>query len=157
MPAFDIQECLSRQLLKNSGTFIISKVTRAAATTSITKTALENGLKVLVVVPKKKIAKELSAKISQLLPKSPRTMIIGSNTDLCPKLEKLDVMFQFKKNCRKCDYEGESDRCPFQNLLLNDFDLLFLTYHKLETLFLNKDNPILTPKAHHLFRFSNFR
>jgi hypothetical protein len=139
MSTFSSQEEQSRSLLSNPGVYIVYKVTRAGATFSLVKAALEKGMKVCVVVPTKKIAHELETKMPLLLKKIPKMMIVGPNTELCPRLDAdLKLVFQLREDCSECEYRGNSAVCPFQNLLKNDFDMLSLTYDKLEALFLSE-------------------
>lgn len=134
---FDAQEKLASELLKRKGIFIIHKVTRAGASFTITKVALEKGLKVVVLTPTKRIIRNLQEKLPLLLGYSPRMIIVGPNSELCQKLDKKlskKLAFQFKENCNWCRLNGKPSECCYQNLLMNDFDLYCLTYDKLRTL-----------------------
>ena len=98
--------------------------------------SLELGKKVVVIFPTKRIARVIEAKIPELLPKQqPKIAVIWPNSGLCAKLGPIPhLKFQFKKNCSICEHLDKPEKCKFQNLLLNDFDVYCLTYDKLRAL-----------------------
>lgn len=103
---------------------------------SLVKVSLKLGKTVVVIYPTKRIAKEIETKVSQLLPGlQPRIAVIWPNSELCRKCDpKLPLKFQLKKDCSICEHSGRSEDCPFQRLILNDFNLILLTYDKLRAL-----------------------
>lgn len=132
---FSVQDVLAKSFLKNKGVICVRKVTRSGCTISLCKSCCEVNKKVVVIYPTRRIAREIEAKIPQILPYKPRMGIIGPNTQLCKKLDpKLDLKFQFKKDCSKCRLRGKPNECIFQNLLMNGFDIYCLTYDKLKAL-----------------------
>lgn len=132
---FNAQDALAKNLLRNKGIICVDKVTRSGCTISLCKASYELNEKVLVIYPTRRIAREIETKIPQILRQKPRIAIIGQNTELCKKLNpKLDLKFQFKKDCSLCEFKGEPKDCTFQDLLMNDSDLYLLTYDKLRAL-----------------------
>jgi hypothetical protein len=137
MSAFSKQEKLASDLLQRKGIFIIHKVTRAGASFTIVKTALEKGLTVCVLTPTKNIIKKLQEELPSLLGYTPRMITVGPNCELCRKLDKKlgkKLAFQFKEDCSKCEFNGKPSECSYQNLHMNSFDLYCLTYDKLRAL-----------------------
>ena len=143
MSAFDPQEKLSRELLSKPGIYIIHKATRAGATVTSVKVALDMGLKVVLIVPNKKIGEELIATITNLLGYSPNAILIKSNPEMCQKVEKNEMIFQYRGDCRECAF-NDPDKCDFQNLMIGNFDLTILTYHKLTALLSNSESKAAT-------------
>lgn len=134
-PIFNVQDDLAKGLLRNKGVICVHKVTRSGCTISLCKSSCELNKKVVVIYPTRRIAREIETKIPQVLRQEPRIAIIGQNTELCRKLDpKLDLKFQFKKDCSLCEFKGEPKDCTFQDLLMNDSDLYCLTYDKLQAL-----------------------
>jgi hypothetical protein len=72
---------------------------------------------------------------------SPRVARIAANKDMCrkvkervrsnPRLE--DLPFHVRPSCRRCEY-NDADECPLQKILVSEWDVLGLTYAKLQTL-----------------------
>jgi hypothetical protein len=151
MSTFSKQEKLASDLLQRKGIFIIHKATRAGASFTITKIALEKGLKVVVLTPTKRILRNLQEKLPSLLGYSPRMIMVGPNSELCQKLDKKlgrKLVFQFKENCDRCEFNGKPSQCCYQNLRMNDFNLFCLTYDKLQALvqYQSKDTTMIIDK-----------
>jgi len=151
MSTFSKQEKLASDLLQRKGIFIIHKVTRAGTSFTITKVALEKGLKVVVLTPTKRIIRNLQEKLPSLLGYSPRMITVGPNSELCQKLDKKlsrKLAFQFKEDCNKCELNGKPSQCSYQNLLMNEFDVYCLTYDKLRALmqYQSKDTTMIIDK-----------
>jgi len=158
---FSLQDSLAKQFLKETGIICIHKVTRSGCTVSLVKACCESDKKVVVIYPTKRIAKEIKTKIPQVLRRIPKMAIIGPNIELCKKLDpKLDLKFQFKKNCSNCEFRGKSEECVFQNLLANEFDVYCLTYDKLKALqkSMSKETEMLLEKLRNcdVFIFDEF-
>jgi len=119
MSTFKAQEEIALEVLAKTGRFIVYKVTRAGTTITLVLVALEQGMKVVVFVPTKKLAAEIISEISTLFRKPLRVAYLGPNSEICKKLDpNLRMRFQFKENCSKCELLGNLSECPFQNLLL---------------------------------------
>jgi len=132
---FSVQDSLAKDFLKQEGVIIVHKATRSGCTMSLCKSSYELGKKITVIYPTRRIAREIEREIPRILGRQPRTAIIKPNTELCRKLDpKLDLKFQFKKNCSNCRFQGFPSKCAFQKLLSNSFDIYCLTYDKLRAL-----------------------
>ena len=132
---FSIQDSLAQDFLRHRGVICVHKVTRSGCTISLCKASCGLNKKVVVIYPTRRIAREIETKIPQVLGRTPRIASIGPNTELCRKLDpKLNLKFQFKKNCSNCEHRGDPKNCVFQDLLMNDFDIYCLTYDKLRAL-----------------------
>jgi hypothetical protein len=101
---FDQQNALADKILQTNGISCIHKVTRAGATTSLVKRCVDQGKKVVILVPTIKIMKEIRKKVPAITTRKPNIIQILSNADLCRQLGKNpNLKFQFKPLCYKCN------------------------------------------------------
>jgi len=152
---------LAKRLVETRGVFCVHKVTRSGCTISLVKSCCELGKKVVVIFPTRRIAKEIKTRTPQVLRRRPKMAIIGPNTELCKKLDTdLDLKFQFKKNCGNCEFRDRPQKCVFQDLLVNEFDIYCLTYDKLQALLksMSKETMMLLGKLRNcdVFVFDEF-
>lgn len=131
-------------LLNNRGKIVsVHKTTRAGATTSLIINACELGQKTVIIAPTLKILDEtvLNAVSKAQCPKTPVYLKLPQNKELCkrlvekcqttPALKKLPVLY--RPSCKGCIY-NDPKQCKLQAILQSDYDVLGLTYQKLERL-----------------------
>jgi hypothetical protein len=141
---FEKQDRIANELLLKKGIVKVFKVARSGATTSLIKRSIETKKKIVIIVPTKRILNQLKVSIPRLTDAKPKIVVILPNEELCLKLDpSLKLKFQFKENCSNCEYQGDLT-CPFQRLLLVDYDVYGLTYDKLNALFLSRSNEAKT-------------
>ncbi|NLE03789.1 MAG: hypothetical protein GX638_03165, partial [Crenarchaeota archaeon] len=80
----------------------------------------------------------MTVRLPKLLGYTPLMTVIGSNPELCQEIEKTDVAFQYREDCRECKH-NDPDQCAFQSLMIGDFDLVGLSYDKLKALQTNSE------------------
>jgi hypothetical protein len=139
-------ELASDLLLNHRGKIVaIRKATRAGATTSLLKVAVEKRQKTVIVLPFHNIFNQTVNEALKLVNNrfSPRVAEIKANKYMCQKtakeLEKYpqleELGFSNRGNCKSCRYKV---KCEFQSVLQDEWDVLGLTYQKLDALMRSK-------------------
>ncbi len=137
--SFEIHDRLSEILLRKKGIIAVYKVARSGVTFSLVKKSVELGKKVVIFEPTRRILNHIESEIPKITKDPLKIGSISSNQQLCRKLDSsLKLKFQFKENCFNCEYRGKANACMLQNILLNDFDIIGLTYDKLRALQLSR-------------------
>ena len=132
---FSVQNNLANELLQRHGTFVVRKATRSGCTLSLIKASCESGKRVVVFSPTVRILRQVEEEIPKITSPAPRIAPILSNPELCTKVQpNPKLKFQFKHNCKNCEYRGKPQQCVFQDLIMNEFDVYCLTYSKLQAL-----------------------
>jgi hypothetical protein len=142
-PQFDEANKAAKTILQNyRGKIVpIAKPTRAGATTSLIKNACELGQKTVIVSPTLQILDETVNNALKLVNgKTPVYRKIEANKQLCKKLimknEKnpslKNLPFLRRPSCEKCEFNNPD--CPLQAILQCDYDVLGITYQKLQVL-----------------------
>lgn len=132
---FGRQDRLANELMQLHGAFVVHKVARAGCSMSLIKACCESGRKVVILAPTIRILKQIKEVIPKIVSSKPRIAPILSNPELCTKLElNPKLKFQFKKSCQNCELRRKPQECVFQDLTMNEFDVYYLTYSKLQAL-----------------------
>jgi hypothetical protein len=134
---FENQNRLADELLTEQGIIQVFKVPRSGATISLILRSFESRKKVAIFAHTQRILKQISREIPRLTNRIPTIGIFKSNQELCLKVPRLPIKFQFKEDCQLCQF-NKSNHCPFQRLLINDYDIYGLTYAKLRALQLSR-------------------
>jgi hypothetical protein len=127
----------AKEIIRN-GSCAVSKHVRAGFTTSAIIACEQEGLRLLVIAPTKRILNETVSKAS-----GNAIRITGNNE--CLKLNKLieenPILEQIPLPPPDCDQCGENGRCKVLDILnVDDFSTVTMTYSKLEALMLAKSN-----------------
>jgi hypothetical protein len=144
MGLFEEQNRMAEEILtKHRGKVLaIVKATRAGATYSLLKKACELGQKTVIVAPYIEIFnKTVEEATASLSANSPRVARIAANQDMCRKVEEriadnpsLETLaFHLRPSCARCEYRNP-ESCRLQEILASEWDVLGLTYAKLEAL-----------------------
>ncbi|MCG2827064.1 MAG: hypothetical protein L6265_10795 [Thermoplasmatales archaeon] len=142
--SFAVQDRLAGEYLskKHQGKiYAVWKSTTAGVTTSLLKVGCEKKRKVILVSPTNKLLKKTKELVEGLLSFKPKIENISANKELCRQVKEeikqypnLEFLSSHRKhNCKGCQYNNPTD-CLLQYILNNDFDVLGLTYAKLNTL-----------------------
>lgn len=120
----------------------IVKATRAGATFSLLKRAIELEQKTVIVAPYIEIFNKTVKEVGDSFSKSKPTITrISKNEDICKKIaQKVEknpclrnLSFHMRPSCKTCEYNSPKE-CRLQEILAGDWDVLGLTYAKLRAL-----------------------
>ncbi len=146
---FEKQDSLALQVLQLKGIVPVLKVTRAGATTSLIKQAVNLRKSVVIVEPTHRIGDyTVSEAVKCSNNKDAKVLQLLKNTEVCKKLidecnrnkrlQKMKWLLR-PQDCEKCDFYNDL-ACELQKILnCNKFDVLLLTYQKLKALTLSKE------------------
>jgi hypothetical protein len=119
--------------------FVVAKTPRSAATFSLICAFILSNQKVVIVTHSNRLSEEIRRKIPELIDDKARITVIPDNVRLCHKLNPtLKLRFQFKKSCKFCEHNKNPSKCLYWKILLEDSNVIVLTYQKLESLLLTK-------------------
>lgn len=144
MDGFEKQDKMAEALLTNyrGKVVAITKATRAGATFSLLKKAVELKQKTVIVAPYKKIFDQtVDAVAEEFSPENkPKIIRIKANKDMCKKVkEKIATNpnlgtfpFHIRPKCSDCEYNNPN-HCSIKELLtIDDWDIIAITYPKLK-------------------------
>lgn len=140
MSDFALQERQACHLIKQKpGIYAVVKSTRVGVTISLTCAFVLAKQKVVVVTHSNQLSEGIRKEIPRIIGNQARITVIPDNVRLCHKLNPaLKLKFQFKKSCRYCEHNEKPSKCQYWKILLEDSNVIVLTYQKLESLLLTK-------------------
>jgi hypothetical protein len=148
--SYEKQEQMAKALLEGRNHIIaVEKVTRAGATTSLIKEAVNAKMKVVFCAPTHKIGEDtVKQAVNFSQRKDARILYVKSNGEMCsklsimlgrnPRLRKMKWLMLPEK-CTECEFNNPE--CELQNILLSEnWDIIVITYQKLKALINSKEH-----------------